>query len=90
MWDKVCWICFVKFLGRDQDEYFNRYLHQLGIAPTAANKAHMMKFRPMDDCEVHGVWVQGSEAVIIQWNISTTRSYIYIYIMLYVDGHFEL
>ncbi|CAK9039079.1 Hypothetical protein (Fragment) [Durusdinium trenchii] len=39
-----------------QDEYFNRYLSQLGIAPTAANKAQMMKFRPMDDCEVHGVW----------------------------------
>ena len=59
-----------------QDEYFNRYLHQLGVAPTAANKvrkgfsthhvvsldplvakAQMMKFKPLDDCEVHGVWV---------------------------------
>ena len=61
-----------------QDEYFNRYLFQLGVAPTAANKvrqlrqifhpscgvlpslvakAQMMKFKPLDDCEVHGVWV---------------------------------
>eukprot|EP00434_Breviolum_minutum_P032681 symbB.v1.2.028901.t1/scaffold3071.1/size64237/1 len=39
-----------------QDEYFNRYLSQLGVAPTPANKAQMMKFKPMDDCEVHGVW----------------------------------
>ncbi|CAJ1371635.1 unnamed protein product [Effrenium voratum] len=46
-----------------QDEYFNRYLHQLGIAPTAANKAQMMKFRPMDDCEVHGVWADDASGL---------------------------
>lgn len=45
-----------------QDEYFNRYLFQLGVAPTAANKAQMMKFKPLDDCEVHGVWADDTSS----------------------------
>mmetsp|Transcript_96552 Transcript_96552/g.216212 ORF Transcript_96552/g.216212 Transcript_96552/m.216212 type:complete len:614 (-) Transcript_96552:60-1901(-) len=42
-----------------QDEYASRYLDILGIASTSANKAAVMRCRPMDDCEVHGVWAEG-------------------------------
>ncbi|CAE7787999.1 CYC1, partial [Symbiodinium sp. CCMP2456] len=49
-------------LNAVQDEYFNRYLDQLGIAPTAANKAQMLKFRPMDDCEVHSMWADDTSS----------------------------
>mmetsp|Transcript_9358 Transcript_9358/g.22443 ORF Transcript_9358/g.22443 Transcript_9358/m.22443 type:complete len:547 (+) Transcript_9358:72-1712(+) len=45
-----------------QDEYFNRYLDKLGIAPTSANKAQMMKFRPMDDLEVTGIWADDTSS----------------------------
>jgi len=49
-------------LNAVQDEYFNRYLDRLGIAPTPANKAQMLKFRPMDDCEVHSMWADDTSS----------------------------
>ncbi|CAE7258002.1 MCAT [Symbiodinium natans] len=49
-------------LNAVQDEYFNRYLDQLGIAPTSANKAQMLKFRPMDDCEVQSMWADDTSS----------------------------
>ncbi|CAE8600346.1 unnamed protein product [Polarella glacialis] len=45
-----------------QDEYVSRYLDHLGIASTPANKAAVMKFKPLDDCEVHGIWAEDSTA----------------------------
>jgi len=39
-----------------QDEYALRYLHMLGIPSTPNNKAVFAKCKPMDECEVHGIW----------------------------------
>eukprot|EP00931_Biecheleriopsis_adriatica_P005579 TRINITY_DN107078_c0_g1_i1.p1 TRINITY_DN107078_c0_g1~~TRINITY_DN107078_c0_g1_i1.p1 ORF type:complete len:564 (-),score=93.75 TRINITY_DN107078_c0_g1_i1:146-1837(-) len=47
-----------------QDEYVNRYLAQLGIAATPANKSQVMRYRPLDDMEVHGIWPEDSTAAI--------------------------
>lgn len=42
-----------------QDEYASRYLALQGIASTAANKAAVMRFKPLEECEMHGVWAEG-------------------------------
>lgn len=39
-----------------QDAYLSKYCGQLGIAPTAANKAALLRERPLDDCTIHGIW----------------------------------
>lgn len=45
-----------EYLKVIQDEYASRYLDGLGIASTPANKAAIMRYKPLDECEIHGVW----------------------------------
>lgn len=47
-----------------QDEYVTRYLDHLGIAATPANKAAMLRYRPLDECEVQGVWEEDTSSGI--------------------------
>jgi hypothetical protein len=49
------------FVRLVQDSYCSQYLGQLGIASTPANKAAVMRCRPLDNCEIHGVWEEGLE-----------------------------
>jgi len=48
-----------------QDEYASRYLVQhLGIASTPANKATVMRCRPLEDCEVQGIWPESKSSAV--------------------------
>jgi len=47
-----------------QEEYAARYLGLLGIAATPANKAAVIKNKPLEDCEIHGIWGEDSGSAI--------------------------
>lgn len=45
------------------EEYSNRYLAALGVAPTAANKDLVVKSMPLKDCEIHASWASRASSV---------------------------
>jgi hypothetical protein len=45
------------------EEYSNRYLASLGVAPTAQNKAMVVKNMPLKECEIQASWASRSSAV---------------------------